>query len=216
LRRTIIGLLDISRMEAGAFDYEMEHHDIRSVVQNALKEYEVQFAEKRRSLDLRLPIDPLWVDCDSDRLGQIVSNLIDNAFKFSPERAPIEVTVQALSQAPATAPRLLASGESNAAKGYALIRVADRGAGVPDNHKQLIFEKYHQVKSGKKLAGQGVGLGLVICRNIALAHGGAIWVEDNPAGGSVFCLLIPLSASDASQPAAPLGRAATAGRIPGA
>jgi signal transduction histidine kinase len=64
--------------------------------------------------------------------------------------------------------------------------VIDSGPGVPDEHKRQIFEKFHQVKQGKKMAGQGVGLGLAICKTIIEAHHGEIWVEDNPGGGSVF------------------------------
>jgi len=64
--------------------------------------------------------------------------------------------------------------------------VTDSGTGVADEHKIRIFEKFHQVKRGKKISGQGVGLGLAICKTIVEAHNGNIWVEDNPGGGSIF------------------------------
>ena len=73
---------------------------------------------------------------------------------------------------------------------YGLVTVTDSGPGVPDSDKEKIFEKFHQVKQGKKIAGQGVGLGLAICRTIVQAHRGAIWVEDDPNGGSRFQLLL--------------------------
>ena len=57
---------------------------------------------------------------------------------------------------------------------------------MPDGHKDRVFKKFHQVKQGKKISGQGVGLGLAICGSIVEAHQGRIWVEDNPSGGSVF------------------------------
>jgi len=72
-----------------------------------------------------------------------------------------------------------------------LVSVADSGPGVPDEHKEKIFEKFHQVKQGTKVPGQGAGLGLAISKTIAEAHRGAIWVEDNPGGGSVFYLALP-------------------------
>jgi signal transduction histidine kinase len=75
---------------------------------------------------------------------------------------------------------------------YSLVTVADCGAGIPDADKEKIFEKFHQVKRDKKIAGQGVGLGLAISRTIVEAHHGAIWVEDNPGGGSRFLLLLRL------------------------
>ena len=68
--------------------------------------------------------------------------------------------------------------------------MADSGPGVPDGHKEKVFQKFHQVKHGKKLTGQGVGLGLAICKTIVEAHRGQIWVEDNPNGGSVFSFVL--------------------------
>ena len=67
-----------------------------------------------------------------------------------------------------------------------MFSLADSGPGVADAHKERIFEKFHQVKQGKKISGQGVGLGLAICKSIVEAHQGKIWVQDNPAGGSIF------------------------------
>jgi signal transduction histidine kinase len=80
--------------------------------------------------------------------------------------------------------------------GEILISVSDSGPGVPEGQKQRIFQKFHQVKLGKKLAGQGVGLGLAICKTIIEAHHGQIWVEDNPNGGSVFSFALKPAASE--------------------
>jgi signal transduction histidine kinase len=76
----------------------------------------------------------------------------------------------------------------------ALFSVADSGPGVPDGHKDLIFAKFHQLRQGKKLTGQGVGLGLAICKTIVEAHHGSIWVDDNPGGGSIFTVRLNASA----------------------
>ncbi|MGH9786295.1 MAG: sensor histidine kinase, partial [Terriglobia bacterium] len=104
------------------------------------------------------------------------------------------------------------SGEVPASgdRGYALISIADSGPGIPDAEKELIFEKFRQVRAAPsrerprpatKLAGRGVGLGLAIARTIMMAHRGAIWVEDNPGGGSVFQILLPAGSADSDQPA---------------
>jgi len=77
-----------------------------------------------------------------------------------------------------------------------VLSVTDSGPGVPDEHKGKIFLKFHQVKHGKKMAGQGVGLGLAICRTIVEAHHGQIWVEDNPNGGSIFSFVLQPAASE--------------------
>src|SRR5262249_11569100 len=109
---------------------------------------------------------------DRDRIVQVVGNLFENALKFAPENSAITVKIER------TEPRNIK------------VSVADSGPGVPELHKQKIFEKFHQVKKGRKIAGQGVGLGLAICKTIVEAHHGTIWVEDNPSGGSVFCFTL--------------------------
>jgi two-component system sensor histidine kinase KdpD len=74
--------------------------------------------------------------------------------------------------------------------GLVVIDVADRGPGIPDGEKALIFERFHQIKGGTRLSAGGVGLGLAICRDIVASHGGALWPEDRPGGGSVFTLAL--------------------------
>jgi signal transduction histidine kinase len=193
LRRTIISLLDLSRMEANALDYEMERRDLRDVIRAAVTEFEVPIAEKNRTLDLKLSPAPVLIDCDADRVRQIISNLVDNALKFSPNVARISISADIITAPPPNLPEKWVSRVNLSAGEFALVQVRDSGRGVPDEHKELIFEKFHQVKFEKKIAGQGVGLGLVICRNIVVAHEGAIWVEDNPGGGCVFFILLPTS-----------------------
>jgi two-component system, OmpR family, sensor histidine kinase KdpD len=98
---------------------------------------------------------------------QVIGNLFENALKFSPPGSDIVTKIH--------------SRDSGI-----LVSVADSGPGVADEHKHKIFLKFHQIRHGKKVAGQGVGLGLAICKTILEAHSADIWVEDNPNGGSVF------------------------------
>jgi signal transduction histidine kinase len=79
----------------------------------------------------------------------------------------------------------------DSASGSVLLTVADSGPGVPDDQKDRIFERFFQAEAGRNVRGRGVGLGLTICREIAAAHGGAIWVSDNPGRGSTFQVLLP-------------------------
>lgn len=72
--------------------------------------------------------------------------------------------------------------------GYAMVSVSDRGVGVADSEKNRIFARFHRTK--RKESNQGFGLGLAICRTIIEDHRGAIWVEDNPGGGSIFSFLL--------------------------
>ncbi len=194
LSKTIRSLLDLSRMEADALDYELEKQDVRDLVKAAVAEFEVHFSQSNRPLKLQLPESELSVNCDRDRVIQVLTNLVDNALKFSPAMSPLELRAERLKTKPASLPSAWADRVHEGVGGYILITVADSGRGVPDEHKEQIFEKFHQVKFGKKVAGQGVGLGLVICRNIVQAHGGAIWVEDNSEAGSVFSVMLPSAA----------------------
>jgi two-component system sensor histidine kinase GlrK len=192
LTSMISNLLDLSKTEAGVMEYELKSHDLVPLVRSAIAELEVQAHEKQIHLNAVLPETPLPVECDSDRMVQVLLNLIGNAVKFSPRHSEVHVHVERTPQIPLGVPdrwrRLITGNRQN---GYfGLVTVVDSGPGIPDTDKEKVFEKFHQVRQGKKMAGQGVGLGLSICRTIVQAHRGAIWVEDNPAGGSRFVVLV--------------------------
>jgi signal transduction histidine kinase len=192
LTAMISNLLDLSRTEAGVMEYEMKSQDLVSLVRNAVSELEPQARERQVHINASLPEKPLPVECDPDRIVQAILNLVGNAVKFSPKNAEVQVQVEELRHMPENIPerwqRLVAGAEKHGYLG--LVTVSDSGPGIPDSDKENVFEKFHQVKQGKKLASQGVGLGLSICRTIVQAHRGAIWVENNPGGGSRFMLLL--------------------------
>jgi signal transduction histidine kinase len=170
-------LLDVSRMEAGTMEYQMAATDVVPLIQSMTDEFDIQAREKRIRLRLESDESSMFADCDRDRILQVIGNLYENALKFSPPDTDILTRVERTE----TAIR---------------ISVSDLGPGVPDGHKEKIFHKFHQVKHGKKVAGQGVGLGLAICKTIVEAHHGQIWVEDNPSGGSVFSFALKPAARE--------------------
>src|SRR5215813_6504425 len=172
LASMVRNLLDVSRMEAGAMEYQMGAHDIIPVINGVIDEFDVQAREKEIRFRLQCDQPSVFVECDRERIVQVIGNLYENALKFSPNGTEI----------------VTRAGQGDGRE--ILISVSDSGPGIPDDHKEKIFEKFHQVKSGKKIAGQGVGLGLAICKTIVEAHRGEIWVEDNPQGGSVFSFLL--------------------------
>ncbi len=191
LSSMIGNLLDLSRMEAGVMEYELQSQDLVPLLQAAVAEFEVQARERNIEIMCAVPQAPMVVQCDENRIIQVFANLIGNAIKFSPPSTAIEVEAGTAAEIPAGAPSGFRRARSPVDDGaYALVSICDSGPGVPDTDKKKIFEKFHQVKLGVKLPGQGVGLGLAICRTIVEAHHGAIWVEDNPRGGSVFRLLL--------------------------
>jgi signal transduction histidine kinase len=193
LRSMISNLLDLSKMEAGLMEYDMKKCDLVPLVQSAVAELEVQAGEKQVQVRTEFPEAPLQVECDSGRIVQVVVNLVGNAVKFSPKESVVEVRVETTRDIPESMPerwqRLVAGSAGEGS--FILVTVADSGPGIPDADKDKIFERFRQIRQAKKAAGQGAGLGLSICRIIAQAHRGAIWVEDNPGGGSRFLLLLP-------------------------
>ena len=120
--------------------------------------------------------------CDRDRVEQLLHNLVENAVKFAtPGGVSIRATLEQQSAGEYRACRLPA----------AHIVVQDDGPGVCDDEKERIFERFFQGSAGSGRAPGGVGLGLTICREIVTVHGGAIWVDDRPGGGSRFHVLLP-------------------------
>src|SRR4029453_2740040 len=151
-------------------EYEMGPRDIVGLVKQTVEEFSLKAADEHIEIRVESDLPAIHVICDGDRMIQVIGNLLDNALKFSPQNSTILIRV---------------------VHNDATVRVAiaDRGTGVPDAHKTKVFLKFHQLNGrGRRTAGQGVGLGLAICKTIIDAHRGQIWVEDNPEGGSVFCV----------------------------
>ncbi len=197
LSAMIANLLDLSRIDAGAMEYDLKNHELRQMVETAVAEIEPRAEEKKLCIRVHQPDRPLAVECDVDRMIQVLENVLGNAIKFSPASGSIEVLTDVTENVPQTIPASLMDRlrvHSGTDSTYYRITVADSGPGVPDGHKERIFEKFHQIR-GNKMTGQGAGLGLAISRTIVEAHGGAIWVEDNTGGGSRFNILIPAEAS---------------------
>ncbi len=200
LTSMISNLLDLSKIEAGVMEYEFRQRDLAPLVRGAVAEFETQTHEKHLTVEPLLPEQSFRVECDADRIIQVLVNLLGNAVKFSPSGGAIRVCLQRAEQVPSGVPadRRKSMLQGLDGHAFALVSVSDSGPGVPDAEKERIFEKFHQVKQSVKASGQGVGLGLAICRTIVEAHGGAIWVEDNVPSGSVFHFLLRVGGEEES------------------
>ena len=197
LSRLIANLLDLSRMEAGVMEYTMERQDLAALIRSAAAEFALPMAERSLRFETALPETTFWVQCDGSRLIQVLDNLLGNAMKFSPAGTTVRLSLRHEMRLPPGMPASYAlrlSGIPQQA-GFAMLCIADQGSGIPAEEKSRIFEKFHQVRRAGKRPGQGTGLGLAISRTIVEAHNGALWVEDHPEGGSIFCLLLPAEIS---------------------
>ncbi len=162
-------VLDTSRIEAGTFNYRFSDVDLATIVTDAVGAAAIGQDEVRVRADVPEPLPP--IRGDAERLRQVLTNLIDNAVKYSP--AGDEVAVHARRE-----------------NGRLLVEVSDHGPGIPFDQQRLIFEKFGRadVAGGSK---PGTGLGLFIARSIAEAHGGTILVHSRPESGSTFVLELP-------------------------
>jgi signal transduction histidine kinase len=193
LSAMIANLLDLSRMEAGAMRYDIKKHDLAEILHTAVNEIEPNAREKSICFEVKIAEGARRIECDHDRIIQVLENLLGNAVKYSPAVSIVDIDAANAGGLPEGLPPNLRAelGKGTDASSLLMISIGDRGPGIPDDHKQKIFEKFHQIDQGRKMVGQSVGLGLAISKTIVEAHGGAIWVEDNPGGGSKFMVLLP-------------------------
>jgi two-component system sensor histidine kinase KdpD len=168
LDRLVKNLLDITRLEAGAVHLQKEWHPLEEIVGAALTRLEGRL--RGRSVTTRFPPNLPLAPLDGVLIQQVVINLLENALKYSPPTAPIELSASATPEA-------------------IVFEIADRGPGLPHGDEQRIFDKFYRAGPARE---SGVGLGLTICRGIIEAHGGRIWAENRPSGGAVFRFTIPL------------------------
>jgi signal transduction histidine kinase len=168
LAELVTDVLDTSRIESGQFSYSFADVDVGALVQESAAAAESGQDEVKIRSQVHRPL-PL-VRGDRDRLRQVLSNLLDNAVKYSPAGEEVEV-------------------EAHVEDGRISVEVRDHGPGVAREHQALIFEKFGRV-SGEH-AKPGTGLGLFIARSIAQAHGGSLEVHSGPGYGAAFTLELP-------------------------
>jgi signal transduction histidine kinase len=172
LAELVGNVLDTSRIESGSFSYSFAEVDVVELIQESAAAAESGQDEVRINANVRRPLPP--VRGDRERLRQVITNLIDNAVKYSP--AGGEVVVDAFAE-----------------NGRISVEVRDRGPGVAREHHSLIFEKFGRV-SGEHTQ-PGTGLGLFIARSIAEAHGGTVEVHSAPSEGAMFALVLPVESA---------------------
>lgn len=175
-------LLDISRLDSGVLTLDTEPTDMATLADSICVELSPLAQELEVTLTTDISDETPALDADPDKVERVLQNLVDNALKFCPAGGKVTIRTHQ--------PEKDADGDR-----FVRIDVSDSGPGIPDEEKLRIFDRYAQMK-GRRGRRRGSGLGLTFCRLVVEAHGGRIWIEDNPGGGSIFAFTLPVAEAD--------------------
>jgi signal transduction histidine kinase/CheY-like chemotaxis protein len=175
-------VLDVSKVEAGGMKLDLGSISLPAVVRDALVLVREQADQRRLTLTINVDNDLPEVPGDERRIKQVVTNLVSNAVKFTPEGGRIDVSAR------------LVDGETH-------VSVADTGVGIAAADQESIFDSFQQVSHGPDPKPEGTGLGLTLSRQIVVLHGGRMWVDSDVDAGSTFTFALPVGGPLAPEPA---------------
>ncbi len=164
-------LLQISRLQASVWEVKPVPVQLHEVVSQAMPQLEGVTANHQLEVHLPGGLRPVMVD--QERIGQVITNLVENAAKFSPQHTTIALTAR----------------EDGA---FIQVDVSDQGPGIPPEEHSQVFEPFHQVAMNGGLS-KGVGLGLAICKGLIEAHGGQIWINNQDRPGCTISFTVPIA-----------------------
>jgi PAS domain S-box-containing protein len=173
----IADLLDFARIQSGTFSVLTSAVRLSDVLIPVIDRMRPLAEAKRQTLEVDLPSSLPYLAIDAHRIGQVVSNLISNAIKFTPQDGVIRVSARQQDH-------------------KIVVSVTDTGPGIPQEHLSKIFERFWQTPGTKQ---KGSGLGLSIAKGIVEAHGGTIWAESQSGKGSSFCFTMPVAELDTTK-----------------
>lgn len=169
LNRLVENLLDMSRIESGALRVERELHPVDELVRDVVARLGSVLDGRAVTIETSADLEP--VPLDYTLIAQVLSNLLENAARYTPAGTPIRVEL------------------GRTVEGVKVC-VVDAGPGVPPEERDKVFDKFYRVQR-RRDGPRGTGLGLAVSKGIVEAHGGRIWVEPAPGGGAAFCFTLP-------------------------
>jgi signal transduction histidine kinase len=185
-------LLELSKLDSGLVLLDLRPDDLRAAVESAFHQSDAAARRRGVTMSLSLPDSPVRIRHDPQRIGQVVTNLVGNAVKFTPPGGTISIRVSPYADG-------------------ALIEVADTGVGIPASEMTHIFDRFYRGSQANEARGSGSGLGLAIVRSIVDMHHGRINVDSTLGNGSRFTVILPrdprvdeASEPPASEPVAPV------------
>jgi two-component system sensor histidine kinase KdpD len=173
LNRLVGNLLDMSRIEGGAIKPEKDWYALSDLIEEVLQRMKPLLRE--RLVQMTLPSDLPLIEFDYVQMDQVLTNLIENAIRYTPADSPIDIRAQAQG-------RVL------------LLDIADRGPGIPEQDQERVFDKFYRVHQKRRGTSYplGTGLGLAVCKGLVEANSGRIWAQGREGGGVVFTVELPL------------------------
>jgi two-component system sensor histidine kinase BaeS len=175
LQRLVYDLQELSQVEAGAFDLNLQPTSVMNLVKAVMARLDRQFEDKGVALEIDVPSNLPPVQVDGDRIGQVLLNLVGNALQYTP--AGGEVCLRARREG-----------------GMVRLAVEDSGIGIAPEHLPRVFERFYRVDRSRSRVGGGSGIGLTIARHLVEAHAGQIGVtSDGLDQGSTFSLTLPIA-----------------------
>ncbi|MGM7684837.1 ATP-binding protein [Cytobacillus sp. Hm23] len=170
--RLVNELLDLARMEAGHLNLHLEEIDIQPYIQRIIRKFQGLAQDKLITLDVHINVVHNTIMFDPDRIEQVLTNLIDNAIRYTDEQGTVVVQV-------------------NSIKDGLKIDVKDSGSGIPEEDLPFVFERFYKADKARTRGRSGTGLGLAIAKNLIEAHDGNIFVHSKIDEGTTFSFFIP-------------------------
>lgn len=171
LTHLVIDLLDISRLERGMMTIQPMKNDMILLISNCIEDF--QLLAPNRTFIFSKPDQPIEIDMDPIRINQVLSNLLDNAIKYTPAEGPIKITIEKMPKS-------------------VRVSVIDQGPGLSTDQLQNLFSAFSRGSSDATIRASGLGLGLSVCRGIIELHGGTINAKSELGRGSTFYFELPL------------------------
>jgi signal transduction histidine kinase len=176
MRYRLDKLLLLARLEAGGFVLHLTRFDVLTIIKQAKARFDVVASEKGQRLELDIPDSPLPIKADRSCLEQVITNLLENALKFTPEGGKVLL-------------------EAKIVEGELLVSVQDSGATFTDEERQRLMQPFWRSEIDRQRI-PGVRLGLALCQKLVEIQGGTIWVEGGKEGGNTFAFAVPVSATE--------------------
>jgi signal transduction histidine kinase len=166
-------LLELSKLDSGLIRLDLRPDDLRATIESAVEQAQVSARRRGLNLTTELPEEPLVTRHDPQRLGQVLTNLIGNALKFTPRGGSVQVVLSPRNRG-------------------ARIQVIDTGVGIDAVELPKIFDRFYRGSRANEARGSGSGLGLAIVRSVVEMHGGRVMVESRVGAGSTFTVILPI------------------------